>query len=100
MLSFLKTENVLRVNLDRIAWRMHDKAFFDKVIALLSARHIYNNTLWSYGVKHDDVATIRQFLQFATPLVQQCGDWLDSPLRDDRSRSPATLTSTWTTSRW
>ncbi|HKD37081.1 MAG TPA: hypothetical protein VKB78_09780, partial [Pirellulales bacterium] len=80
VLNFLKTENVLRVNLDRIAWRMHDKAFFEKVIDLLSARHIYNNTLWSYGVAHDDVAAIRQFLQFAAPFVQQCGDWLDSPL--------------------
>ena len=54
------------MNLDRIAWRMHDKAFFEKVIAAaLGARHVYNNTLWSYGVKHDDVPAIRQFLQFA-----------------------------------
>ncbi len=36
VLTFLKTENILRVNLDRIAWRMHDKAFFEKVIELLS----------------------------------------------------------------
>ena len=33
--NFLKTENVLRVNLDRIAWRVQDKAFFEKVIPLL-----------------------------------------------------------------
>ena len=49
-----KRENLLRVNLDRIAWRMQDKSFFEKIIAILSARHVYNNTLWSYGVKHDD----------------------------------------------
>jgi len=59
---------------------MHDKAFFNKVIELLAARHIYNNTLWSYGVLHDDVPTIRQFLQFAGDFVNQCGAWLDSPL--------------------
>ncbi len=80
VLGFLKTENVLRVNLDRIAWRMQDKEFFGKVIALLSARHIYNNTLWSYSVKHNDAPAIRQFLQFANDFVRQCGDWLDSPL--------------------
>jgi hypothetical protein len=80
VLSFLKTENILRVNLDRIAWRVQDKAFFEKVIPLLAARHVYNNTLWSYGVKHDDVPAIRQFLQFANQFVSQCGEWLDSPL--------------------
>jgi hypothetical protein len=80
VLAFLKNQNLLRVNLDRIAWRMHDQAFFAKVIELLSARHIYNNVLWSYGVKHDDPAAMRQFLQFADDFVRQCGAWLDSPL--------------------
>ena len=47
---------------------------------MLAARHVYNNVLWSYGVKHNDVAAIRQFLQFADGFVSQCGDWLDSPL--------------------
>ena len=30
VLDFLKSENMLRVNLDRIAWRMQDKAFFEQ----------------------------------------------------------------------
>ncbi len=80
VLAYLKKENVLRVNLDRIAWRMKDKAYFKTVTDYLAARHIYNNTLWSYGVMHNDPATIRQFLQFAQGLVNQCGAWLDSPL--------------------
>ncbi len=80
VLAFLKTENLLRVNLDRIAWRVQDKSFFEKTIAILSARHVYSNTLWSYAVKHDDPAAIRQFLQFANDFVGQCGAWLESPL--------------------
>ncbi|MDX1963407.1 MAG: hypothetical protein SFX18_09655 [Pirellulales bacterium] len=80
VLAFLKRENVLRVNLDRIAWRVQDKEFFNSVLALLSARHIYHHTLWSYGVLHNDPASIRQFLQFAGDFVAQTGDWLDSPL--------------------
>lgn len=80
VVNFLKTQNVLRVNLDRIAWRMNDKAFFERVIGLLGTRHAYSNTLWSYGVKHNDVAAVRQFLQFADNFVKQCGDWIDSPL--------------------
>ncbi len=80
VLAYLKKENVLRVNLDRIAWRMKDKAYFKTVTDLLAARHIYSNTLWSYGVMHDDKPTIRQFLQFAQAFVNQCGQWIDSPL--------------------
>ena len=80
VLDFLKQQNILRINLDRMAWRMQDAKFFGKVIALLSARHVYNGTLWSYGVKHNDAPAIRQFLQFADDFVRQCGDWLESPL--------------------
>lgn len=80
VLDYLKTQNVLQVNLDRIAWRMQNKEFFKTVVGMLAARHIYNNTLWSYGVKHDEASTIRQYLQFAGEFVAQCGDWLDSPL--------------------
>ncbi len=80
VLQFLKQQNILRVNLDRMAWRMQDEKFFRKVIVLLSARHVYNGTLWSYGVKHNDAPAIRQYLQFVDDFVRQCGDWLDSPL--------------------
>ena len=80
VLEFLTSQHILQVNLDRIAWRMKDKGYFKKVIGLLAARHVYNHTLWSYGVRHDDAPTIRQFLQFAGEFVAQCGDWLDSPL--------------------
>lgn len=80
VLNFLKTQNVLRVNLDRIAWRMKEKPFFETVLNLLATRHIYNNTLWSYGVQHDNPAAIRQFLLFADDFVRQCGEVLNSPL--------------------
>lgn len=80
VLRFLGRENLLEVNLERIAWRMHDKDFFQRTLKLLDQRHVYNQVLWSYGVKHNDVAAIRQFLQFAGEFVARCGDWLDSPL--------------------
>lgn len=80
VLAFLRNNNVLRVNLDRIAWRMQDRSYFETITSLLASRHIYNNTLWSYGVKHNHVPTIKQFLQFADTFVAQCGQWIDSPL--------------------
>ncbi len=80
VLTFLKANNVLRVDLARIAWRMKDKAFFNTVTGLLAARHIYHDVLWSYGVLHDEPAAIREFLQFSTAFVGQCGAWIKSPL--------------------
>ena len=89
--SSSRRENMLRVNLDRIAWRMQDKAFFDKVIDLLAARHVYNNTLWSYGVKHDDVAgdpavpAVRRRLRAAMRRLAR------QPAVDDRPGRPPCL---------
>ncbi|MGE0608813.1 MAG: hypothetical protein AB7O62_17090 [Pirellulales bacterium] len=78
--AFLEKHNLQRLNLDRIAFRMQDKAFFEKTIGLLAARHVYNHTLYSYGVSHNEPAAIRQFLQYADGFVQQCGEDLRSPL--------------------
>jgi len=80
VVEFLNTNNVHRVNLDRIAWRMQDKAFFQKTLDLLSRRHVYAHTLWSYGLKHDDPAAIREFLQNCGDFLAACGAYLESPL--------------------
>lgn len=79
-LKFLNTHNVHGLNLDRMAWRMHDPKFFDAAVALLSARHAYHQTLWSYGLKHNHVAAVREFLQHADGLVNECGGRLTSTL--------------------
>ena len=48
VLDFLKTENLQRIDLEMIAFRMQDSAFFRAVTSLLAARHVYHPTLWSY----------------------------------------------------
>ena len=80
VVAYLEANNVQRIDLARIAWRMRDKAVFQKVTGMLAARHLYNDVLWSYGVLHDDPAVIREYLQFADGFVSQCGDYLASPL--------------------
>ncbi len=80
VVAFLKSNSMLSIDLGRIAWRMKDKAFFQTVIRLLAARHAYDDVLWSYGVLHNEPAAIREFLQFSSALVAQCGAWLESPL--------------------
>jgi hypothetical protein len=61
-------------------YQMGNKPFFLKVVELLSERHAYNHTLWSYGIKHNIVPAVRQYLQHSDGFVQQCGASIDSPL--------------------
>jgi len=80
VLEYLNTANLQRTNLDRIAFRMKDKAFFEAIIALLTKRHAYNHTLYSYGLLHNSVAAIREFLEHSDSFVAQAGLWLRSTL--------------------
>jgi hypothetical protein len=80
VLAYLKNHNVHRLDLDKIAFRMADKAFFQAVTRQLATRHVYHPTLWSYGIQHNVVPAIREYLQHADEFVGRCGPCLDSPL--------------------
>ncbi len=80
VLTFLEECNLQRIDLNKIAFRMKDPEFFQRAVRLLGANHVYNNTLWSYSVKHNVPELVRQFLAHNTGFVQQCGSFLKSPL--------------------
>ncbi len=80
VVQFIETHNLGRVELAKIAWRLREKAAFEKIVPLLRARHAYDQTLWSYGLLHDDKETIREFLAHAEGFVRQCGDYLETEL--------------------
>lgn len=80
VIKYLQTANIERLNLEPIAWRMKEAEFYKRGIELLQGRHVYQNTLWSYSLKHDDPANIREFLQHQDGFLSQCGDYLDSRL--------------------
>jgi hypothetical protein len=44
VLAFLNRENTSALDLDKIAFRMRDKAFFVSVVDLLRSRHVYQPT--------------------------------------------------------
>jgi hypothetical protein len=73
VLAFLNRENVHALDLNKIAFRMRDKAFFESAIALLQARHAYQPTLWSYGLYHNSLPSLREFLLHAEQIVAECG---------------------------
>ncbi|WP_166831361.1 hypothetical protein [Thalassoroseus pseudoceratinae] len=80
VIEFLNSHNLRELDLDAIAFRMKDKAFFNQVTDLLARRHVYNDTLWAYSVLHNDVENIREFLAHSHGFLDQCGDYLQSPL--------------------
>ena len=77
MLNFLREENLVSLDIGRIAWRMKDAAFFKQAIAVLRERRIFSSTLWQYAVLHNDVAAIREYL---APFSEQFGPELECAL--------------------
>ncbi|MDG2385545.1 MAG: hypothetical protein P8N76_28005 [Pirellulaceae bacterium] len=80
VLAYLRKENLGAVQLDRIAFRMADLDFFEQAIGILQRRHAYNQTLWSYSIKHNQPNFIDDYLQHCDEFVSQCGSMLQSPL--------------------
>ncbi len=81
VLAFLNRENVRALNLEKIAFRMKDRPFYESVLKLLTERHLYQPTLWSYGLHHADVAAARQYLMHLDAFVAEAGGGpLESPL--------------------
>lgn len=74
VLALMNRENLFRLNLEKIAFRMKDKAFFEAVTKLLRARHVYQNTLWSYAVEHNSLNELREFLKHHDQLIQLAGN--------------------------
>lgn len=80
VIAYLDDQNLGRVDLTRVAWRMRDADFFRRAIATLERRHAWDATLWSYAIAHDEPAAIREFLQHREGFVAQSGAFIESPL--------------------
>jgi len=80
VLKFLQDNNVHRLDLNKIAWRMRDPEFFKTATALLASRHAYSHTLWSYALLHNEPLAAREYLQFCDAFIQTCGKYIDTKL--------------------
>lgn len=80
MFAFLEQNNLAALNMVRVAWRCKDAAFFKKFTAFLGAHHIWDPTIYSYAVVHNDPATLREWLKRNDAFVNQCGPYLSSKL--------------------
>jgi len=80
VLKFLQDNNIDRLDLEKIAWRMKDADFFKKVLPLLAERHVYQQTLWSYSVFHNQPLAIKEFLQHADGYLAHVGAYINTTL--------------------
>ena len=81
MWAFLDLNNIERLDLERIAWRARANAdFFRKLIVTMEKRHLYSDVIYSYGVVHNDTASLREWLRHRDDFLSQCGSWLDTKL--------------------
>ncbi|WP_372366245.1 hypothetical protein [Candidatus Uabimicrobium sp. HlEnr_7] len=79
VIAYLKNQNLYRVNLNLIAFRMRDKTFFGRTITVLQQRRIYNATLWSYSFFHQNESIMKEFLPNSA-YAQRCGKHISSQL--------------------
>jgi hypothetical protein len=79
--KFLETQNVHKVDLVQIAWRMQDRAFFDRALTILRSRFAFNVTLWSYSILHNVADALAEYLPH-TYLAQRVGPYFRSSLLD------------------
>ena len=80
VIEYLNDQELFTVDLDKVAFRMRDKAFCSRVINSLKNRFVYNHTLWSYGIKHRLPETTSEFLSHDDRVCQQVGPYLESEL--------------------
>jgi hypothetical protein len=77
VLRHLEENNIDRLNLGKIAWKMSDAKFFKPALDLLAKRHVYNDTLWSYAIHHKDPERSRDYMLHQDPWLRSCGQRLD-----------------------
>ena len=80
VLAFLDRENLGRIDLARVAWRMRDREAFTRVTALLAARHTYHDHLWAYALLHADSRRAAEWLRHQAELLEGAGPALEGGL--------------------
>jgi hypothetical protein len=79
VIDFLRQNNIERLDLSLMAFRLKEKSFFIQVYDLLKQRHIFHEITWSYGIYHRHPEAMREFLEHSD-FAQQCGTTIRSEL--------------------
>jgi hypothetical protein len=80
VLAFLDRENLGRIDLDRVAFRMRDRAAFTRITDRLAARHVYQDRLWAYALLHADRPRAAEWLRHQDGFLDLAGPALEGGL--------------------
>lgn len=78
-LEYIKTHNLLKINLSDIYYMTKDQAFFEAITNELRTKYYFDSTIWSYSVYHKDKIRLLEFIP-NTSLLNSCGVYFESPL--------------------
>jgi len=79
----LRTANLKATDLKLIRWRLREPGFFHEAAKILRERLFYSSDVAAYALFHADVPAMRDAIE-NSPLADQLGEWLDSPLLNVR----------------
>ena len=80
VLAYLQKANLQRLDVSRIAFRMHDKSFYESVLELLGRGQRFDAVLWAYSLKHNDADNIAQLLHNRPDFTKLLGPALHTRL--------------------
>jgi hypothetical protein len=81
VMAFLATNNLARIDLEKVAWRARERReFFVQLTGFLGRHHVWSEPIARYALLHDDPAVLGQWLRHQPEFLAQCGPSLESPL--------------------
>ncbi len=80
ILEYFEKSPILQNDLNHIYWLLKDKEYFLKLISILRKRGMFDRTVWAFGFKHKDIATIKEYLNNEDYLKKFLGENFNSSL--------------------
>ncbi|MBK1790213.1 hypothetical protein [Persicirhabdus sediminis] len=80
VIAQLESANLNSLDLALTAWRMKDKAFYERAITILKQRLCYDGTLYSYAFLHGDEPAMQEYLEASGVLTNSVGSYIDTPI--------------------
>lgn len=79
VIEYLQGNNIDRLDLALMTFRLKNREFFESAYKLLKKRHVYHNLTWSYGLYHQNTPAISEFLAHSR-IANECGTTLISEI--------------------
>ena len=63
ILDFINKKDVIKEeDLEKIYWMLKDKDFYDKLIAILKNKYIFNGSIWEYSSENEDLDSLQEYI--------------------------------------